>query len=70
MSILGIKHATRDKEQEVLSHLTRGCTNKEIAQNLSISEKTVNSHLTSIFRKLKVARRLEAILYAISKGLD
>ena len=35
MSILGIKHATRDKEQEVLSHLTRGCTNKEIAQNLS-----------------------------------
>ena len=64
------KEGLTSREQEVLSHLTRGCTNKEIAQNLSISEKTVNSHLTSIFRKLKVARRLEAILYAISKGLD
>jgi DNA-binding NarL/FixJ family response regulator len=39
------KEELTPREQEVLSHLPRGCTNKEIAQNLSISEKTVNSHL-------------------------
>ena len=58
------------REQEVLSRLATGCTNKEIAQDLFISERTVKSHLSSIFRKLKVSRRLEAILYAISKGLS
>ena len=58
------------RELEVLSLLTKCCTNKEIAQDLFISEKTVKTHLSNIFRKLKVTRRLEAILYAISKGLS
>jgi DNA-binding NarL/FixJ family response regulator len=58
------------RELEVLSLLTKGCTNKEIAQDLFISEKTVKTHLSNIFRKLKVTRRLEAVLYAISKGLS
>ena len=58
-----------EREQEVLMCLTSGTTNKEIADALSISEKTVKSHLNSIFRKLHVSRRLEAILYAINKGL-
>jgi len=64
------KEGVTPREQEVLSHLATGCTNKEIAQDLFISEKTVKTHLSSIFRKLKVTRRLEAILYAISKGLS
>ena len=58
------------RELELLSLLTKGCTNKEIAQDLFISEKTVKTHLSNIFRKLKVTRRLEAILYEISKGLS
>lgn len=57
------------REKEVLCLLTTGCTNKEIAQALFISEKTVKSHLNSIFRKLDVTRRLQAILYAINRGL-
>ncbi len=63
------KEELTPREQEVLSLLTKGRTNKEIAQDLFISEKTVKSHLSSIFRKLKVTRRLEAVLWAISKGL-
>ena len=56
------------REQEVLCLLTTGCTNKEIANELFISEKTVKSHLNKIFRKLNVSRRLEAILSAIKLG--
>lgn len=57
------------REQEVLGCLAKGATNKELAEELFISEKTVKSHLNSIFRKLNVSRRLEAILYAVKKGL-
>ena len=58
------------REQEVLQILAKGYTNKEIAQKLFISEKTVKSHLNNIFKKLEVSRRLEAILYAIKAGLS
>ena len=53
------------REREVLSFLTAGCTNKEIGDKLFISEKTVKTHVNSIFRKLHVTRRLQAVLYAI-----
>ena len=58
------------REKEILSILTTGCTNKEIAKALFISEKTVKSHLNSIFRKLNVTRRLQAILQAMNRGLS
>ncbi len=57
------------REQDVLRLLVRGSTNKEIARDLYICEKTVKSHLNRIFRKLNVSRRLEAILYAIKSGM-
>jgi len=63
------KEGLTPREKEVLRLLTQGSTNKEIAKALFISEKTVKSHLNSIFRKLKVSRRLQAILYAIRRGL-
>ena len=62
------KEGLSPREQEVLSCLTKGCTNKEIAQDLFISEKTVKNHLNTIFRKLKVTGRIEAILYVISNA--
>jgi DNA-binding NarL/FixJ family response regulator len=57
------------REREVLRSLTTGGTNKDIARTLSISEKTVKTHLNNIFRKLNVARRLEAVVLAIRQGL-
>ncbi len=61
--------ALTSKEYEVLRLLAAGATNKEIAQALFISEKTVKCHLTSMFRKFNVTGRTEAILYAIHQGL-
>ena len=64
------KEGLTQREQEVLRLLTKGSTNKELAKALFISEKTIKSHLNSIFRKLKVSRRLQAILYAIKRDLS
>ena len=64
------KDGLTPREEEVLRLLTTGSTNKEIAEALFISEKTVKSHLNSIFRKLKVTRRLQAILYVIKRELS
>jgi DNA-binding NarL/FixJ family response regulator len=64
------KEELTSREQEVLRCLTKGWTNKEIGQALFISEKTVKTHLNNIFKKLNVTRRLQAILYAIQRGLQ
>lgn len=61
--------ALTERETEVLTLMARGQTNTEIAQQLVISEHTVKNHVTSIFRKLNVETRVEAVLYAISIGL-
>lgn len=58
------------REKEVLDCLAEGLCNKEIADKLFISQKTVKTHLTNIFRKLNVADRLQAVLCAIEKGLE
>jgi NarL family two-component system response regulator LiaR len=58
-----------DRELEVLKLVARGMTNKQIANELNISENTVGTHLVKIFRKLGVQSRTEAILYALREGL-
>lgn len=57
------------REQEVLELLAKGRSNKEIASTLSISEPTVKTHLRSLFSKLDVLSRTEAIAVASRKGL-
>ena len=57
------------REREVFSLLLDGLPNKLIARRLEISEKTVKSHLTSIFRQLGVTDRVQAILWAERQGL-
>lgn len=57
------------REKEVLCHLARGLTNKEIAEALFISDKTVKSHINRIFKKLNIGHRMEALLFAIKHQL-
>ncbi len=57
------------REREVLALLLDGMPNKLIARRLEISEKTVKSHLTSIFRQIGVTDRVQAILWVERLGL-
>lgn len=58
-----------EREMDILKLMTQGQSNKEIAVELSISEKTVKNHITSIFRKLQVEDRTQAVLFAIKHHL-
>ncbi|QNB46929.1 response regulator [Thermanaerosceptrum fracticalcis] len=58
-----------DREMDVLQLMSQGCSNKEIARSLTISEKTVKNHVTNIFRKLQVEDRTQAVLFAIKHRL-
>lgn len=46
-----------EREREIIEYVTQGMTNKEIAKVLGISDKTVKTHLSNVFQKLKVGRR-------------
>ncbi|MEY2535157.1 MAG: hypothetical protein QOF29_3067 [bacterium] len=61
--------ALSDREREVLGLLLDGLPNKLIARRLEISEKTVKSHLTRIFREIGVSDRTQAALWAERLGL-
>ena len=56
------------REMEILEHVTKGLSNKEIAYKLGISHQTVKNHMTAILRKLRVEDRTQAAVYALSRG--
>lgn len=58
-----------NREFEVLEHVAEGRQNKEVAQALSISEATVENHLTHIYRKWDVTNRTEATFHAFRSGM-
>jgi DNA-binding NarL/FixJ family response regulator len=58
-----------EREREVVTLMSQGLRNKQIAERLGISETTVRHHLTSIFAKLGVNDRLELVIYTYRHGL-
>lgn len=60
-----IRNRLTVREMDVLSCLVRGLSNREIAKVLFMSEKTVKTHLTSIFGKLQVQGRTQVLIYAL-----
>ena len=58
-----------EREREVLTLIAQGVNNKEIAERLVISAKTVSNHITNIFSKLQVADRAQAIIRARNAGM-
>jgi DNA-binding NarL/FixJ family response regulator len=58
-----------EREVEVLKLIAQGRTNKELASELFISEKTVHHHVSSIFAKIGVGNRTEAAAFANRNGL-
>ena len=59
-----------ERETEILRHVAKGLTAKQIADRLSLSHRTVENHVQATFRKLQVANRVELARYAIEHGLD
>ena len=64
-----LEHDLTDREITVLRLVAEGKTNKEIANDLDLSEKTVKNHVRNIFHKLHVYDRTQAAIHAIRKGL-
>ena len=61
--------ALTDREKEVLTLVSRGLQNKEIAHELAIKLPTVNNHLYNIFKKLNCSNRTEAVFSAMNKKI-
>jgi DNA-binding NarL/FixJ family response regulator len=57
------------REHEVLTCITRGYSNRDIAEQLRIAEKTVRLHVSSVLDKMGVRDRTQAAIYAIQRGL-
>lgn len=78
--VMKAKRLEKDKNQEMIDELTRreievlkmlavGMYNKEIAEKLDISERTVKNHVSNIFKKIEVTDRTQAAVFAIRNNL-
>jgi DNA-binding NarL/FixJ family response regulator len=65
---VGTSTSLSPREMEILELVTRGISNKDIAQRLGISQQTVKNHMTAILRKLQVDDRTQAAIYALKHG--
>jgi DNA-binding NarL/FixJ family response regulator len=63
------EYSLTQREHDILALLSEGRSNREIAQALYLSEKTVKAHLAAIFRKLGVTNRTQAAMMAVQMGV-
>jgi len=56
-------------ELNVLNYIAKGLTNKEIAENMGLSEKTIKSHVSNMFLKIGVTNRTALLVKSIKNGL-
>ena len=63
------KDILSNREKEILTHISRGESNKEIANVLCIAESTVKIHVQNILKKLNLTSRVQAAVYAVEKSL-
>jgi DNA-binding NarL/FixJ family response regulator len=63
------EYSLTQRENDILALLSEGRSNREIAQHLYLSEKTVKAHLAAIFRKLGVTNRTQAAMVAVHMGV-
>jgi NarL family two-component system response regulator LiaR len=64
-----MKDLLSDREMEMLKLLATGMSNKEIAEKLCLSLRTVKAHMSNVFTKMNVASRSEALVESLKKGL-
>ncbi|MCM1387205.1 MAG: response regulator transcription factor [Bacillus sp. (in: Bacteria)] len=57
------------REKEILIQVVSGMSNKEVALNLDISERTVKNHISNIFKKIEVSDRTQAAVFAIKNNI-
>lgn len=62
--------ALSDREREVLQHVAKGHTYRQIGEDLFIAEKTVENHVRNILGKLHLSRKQELIRYALEHGIE
>lgn len=67
--VLPVENDLTPREHDVLALLVQGASNREIAQRLFLSDKTVKQHVTKILRKQGVRSRSQAIIHAVKNGL-
>ncbi|MEO7246102.1 MAG: response regulator [Rubrivivax sp.] len=60
-------HSLSPREREILAHIARGASNKEMARDLGIAEATVKIHVQHILRKLNLSSRLQAAVYLMGR---
>ena len=61
-------HSLSPRESQILQHIARGASNKEIARALDIAETTVKIHVQHILRKLGLSSRVQAAVYAVERS--
>jgi DNA-binding NarL/FixJ family response regulator len=65
----GVRASLTDRELEILEHVSRGLTVKQVASRLGLSPRTVETHIAKLYRKLGVRNRVQAVSKAAALGL-